>query len=298
MKVFKSYSAGIKGATLQPKMVGVLWLINFIFGSVLYFLCSGLVSQSLAASEIAESLLRRFDLSVFFEFLAHNGQSIQIIFATAFVLIFIYFLVSIFLYGGILFIIASRSKLNEIAAEKKAFTQAFFGGAGKFFSRFFCLAIYSLLLWVGYIILFVIIHFILHAFTAGETNEKLIFYSFWIEAALGLFLFFLICMIVDYARIKIVHDDSQRVFASLFRAIKFVFQNFGRTLALYYLLLLTGVVFLGIYWALKSIIPSHSLVTIIIAFLWAQLYVASHGWLRIACLAGQWRFFTGKTASQ
>lgn len=292
MKVLKSYSAGIKGATLQPKMIGVLWLVNFIFGSVLYFLCSGLISRSLASSEMSEGLLRKFDLSVFFEFLAHHSQSIQTIFSTAFVLIFIYSLVSIFLYGGILFIVASRSRFNELAAEKKGFGQAFFEGAGKFFGRFLRLAVYSLLLWVGFIILILILHLILHAFTAGGTNEKTIFYFFWIEAAVGLFLLFLIRMIVDYARITIVQGDSRYVFASLFRSIKFIFQNFGRTLALYYLLLLTGVVFFGIYWALKSIIPSYSLVTIIIAFLIAQLYIASHGWLRIAFQAGQWRLFT------
>jgi hypothetical protein len=298
MKVLKSYSAGIKGATLQPKMIGVLWLANFIFGSVLYFLYSGLVSRSLASSEMSERLLRRFDLSVFFEFLTHHFQSIQTIIATAFVLLFFYFLVSIFLYGGILFIVASHSKFNELPAEKKTFAQAFFEGAGKFFGRFLRLAVYSLLLCVGFIVIFLILHLILHAFTADGANEKLIFYFFWIEAAVGLFLLFLIRMIVDYARIKIVQGDSRHVFSSLFRSIKFVFQNFGRTLALYYLLLLTGVIFFGIHWALESIIPSYSLVTIIITFLIAQVYIASHGWLRIAFQAGQWRFFTGHRMNQ
>ena len=292
MKVLKSYGNGIKEATLRPKMIFVLWLINFLFASVIYFLVFGLLSDVIGKRAIADSLLKKFDYNVLFELLAHSGESIKTIFSVALFLIFIYFLISIFLHGGILFSLIHPPKLNDVENKKGRFAQIFFQGAGKFFGRFFRLFIYSLILWVVFIIINILLNLLGRVFTADGSNEQLGFYLVWVRIGIGLFLLFLIRMILDYTRIKIVTEDSRLVFRSLFKTIKFVFQKFGRTLALYYLLLVSAIILFGIYWVLKSIIPTYSLLTILTAFIVGQLFIASRGWIKIAFQAAQLKFFS------
>jgi hypothetical protein len=99
-------------------------------------------------------------------------------------------------------------------------------------------------------------------------------------------------MILDYTRIKIVVEDSRLVFRSLLKAIKFVFQNLGKTLALYYLLVLTGVIFLLFYLIFNSIIPQYSFITILIIFIIQQFFILSRAWLKIAFMASQLLFYS------
>lgn len=292
MKVLKSYENGIKEAIQQPKMIAVLWLINFIFGSVIFFLIFGRLSKAVGKSLIAEDLHKRFDFNFLFEFLTYHGESIRAIFSAAFFLIMIYFLISIFLYGGILLSLVHSQKTNDVEKSNVQFAQTFFQGGGKFFGRYFRLSIYSLILWIIFIIFIVLLILVGRFLTAKGANEQLAFYLFLAELGIGFFLLFLIKMILDYTRIKIVTEDSRFVFRSLFKIIKFVFQRLGKTLGLYYLLIVTGVILFGIYWVLKLIIPSYSFVTILITFIVYQLFIASRGWLTIAFQAAQLNFYS------
>lgn len=292
MKVLKSYEKGIKEATQQPKMIVILWLINFIFGSIIFFLFFGQLSKAIGKSLIAESIQEKFDYNFLFEFLTYHGQSIRTIFSVAVFLIIIYFLISIFLYGGILFSLAHSQRANDVEKSKVRFAPIFFQGAGKFFGRFFRLSIYSLILWIIFIIFIFLLTRVGWVLTANGTNEQMAFYLFLVEIGIGFFLLFLIKMILDYTRIKIVTEDSRYVFRSLLKIIKFVFQRLGKTLSLYYLLIVTGVILFGIYWVLKLIIPSYSLVTIIITFIVYQLFIASRSWLKIAFQASQLIFYS------
>lgn len=290
MNILTSYANGIKEATLRPKMVFVLWLINLIFGSVIYFLSINLLSNVAGKSVIADKLLREFDFNFLFDLIVHHGQSLYMIFLAAFILILIYFLVSVFLNGGILFRLLHPRKLSD-DKRKINFAQDFFQGGGKFFGRFFRLEIYSLILWIAVVIFIFLLNKLIQIVTGEGSHEQLSFYLFWIQLAIGLFLFFLIRMILDYVRIRIVTENSRRVFLALFQTIKFVFQKFFNTLALYYLLLLTAIILCGSYFVLSSLIPVYSLVTILVVFIVRQVFIVSRGWLKVAVLAAQLRFY-------
>lgn len=295
MKVFKSYGKGVKEASQQPKMVFVLWLINIIFGSVIFFVFYGRLSEIVGKTLAADSLLKKFDYNFLFEFLVHNGQSVRTIFSVAFFLIFIFLFIFIFLYGGILFSLVHTQKSNVVDRDKGNFAQLFFQGAGKFFGRFFRLTIYSVILWLVFVVFIFLLSRAGRVLTAHGTYEQLAFFLFLVEIGIGMFLLFLIKMILDYTRIKIVSEDSPYVFRSLLKTIKFVFQRFGRTLGLYYLLILTGIILFGIFWVLKLIAPSYSLFTIFITFIVYQLFIASRGWLRIAFQAAQLSFYSSES---
>lgn len=292
MKVLYSYGNGVKRAFLEPKMIAVLWLVNFVSASVIYFLFSGYLSDKIGNRLVAANFLEGFDFKTFFELIVHEGQGLHWIVTTALILAFMYYWVSLFLHGGILSVLKSRGITGDSETRGKRFASVFFQGAGKYFGRFFRLAIYSLLLWIVLGIVYYLLDLILKSLTAGGTNEQAILFRYLARPVIILILYFLIRMIGDYARILIVVEDSRAVFRSLIQAIQFVLGNFFKTLILYYLVLITGVAVFAVYWIVQKMIPTQTLLPILLAFLIGQVFILSRGWLKIALQAAQLHYYT------
>jgi hypothetical protein len=294
MKVFKSYSQGIKRATAEGKMVWLLWLANAIFASFIYFSFSGFLSRILSHRAAAQNFLETFDMNTFFELITHNGRELNTIISFAMLLLIGYIFASVFLNGGILFTLIHPTKTNG----KRRLAPLFFQGMGKFFGRFFRLLIYSLILWLGVIIVNLILHIILTPITKGGTNEPLMFYLALLRVVIAFFLVFLVKMIVDYTRIKIVIEDTRQVFRSFFQALGFVFRKLGSTLAIYYLYVLTATAIFIVYWLVQKTIKTNSLLPILFAFLIGQIFILSRGWIRVGLQAAQMEFFQSLRPTQ
>lgn len=287
MEVLKSYAKGISEAAKQPKMMVVLWAINFIFGAVIYFLCYTLFSHAWGRSIVADDLINKFDANSFFELIAHYGEHLKMIFLVTLLLIMGYFIFSLFIHGGIIFTLLEDKNKNNNLGGGGTFASTFFYGAGKFFGRFFRLLIYSLILWGIFIVLNILFNLIGNVLTVNGTREEIVIYLFWIRVVITLFLVYLIRMILDYARIEIVVRDSHGVFQPFLKMIKFVFQKIGKTLALYYLLLLTGAVLFVLGWVVNSRNTGTTALSIVMIFLISQIFLALRMWLKIAFQAGQ-----------
>lgn len=95
---------------------------------------------------------------------------------------------------------------------------------------------------------------------------------------------------MDYARVRIVREDTNRVYDALAWAVRFVFGRLGGTLLLYYLLGVTGWAMLAVYLGLNRLFPGSTTGAIVSGSLLAQLFVAGRGWLRIAYQAAELEF--------
>ena len=264
-------------------MVLLLWFFNFLFGFFIFYLLYNRLSEALSQSTISEGMLSKMNYHFVFEFLTYHGQALGTIRNAALVLIGVYILVSIFLLGGILH--------SLVETQKTSFLQRFFQGCAKFFGRFLRLFVYSLILWFAFVVFMFILSLVVSALTGKGANEQLTFYLLLVEAAVALFSVFFINMIQDYARIRIVTEDSRYVFRSLLQSIGFIFKRLGGTLSLYYLLVLTGLALILVYWLLRSVLPFSSAVAILIMFLVYQIFIFSQGWVKIAFQAGQLSYY-------
>ncbi len=287
MKALKYYFQGIKKATSEGKLVWLLWLVNVLFASLIYFQFSDYMNQVLSRSAVAENFLKTFDMNTFFELLTHNGEKLNVIVSLAIFLLIGYIFVSVFLNGGILFTLIHPRKTDE----RRRLAPLFFEGGGKFFGRFVRLLIYSLTLWLGIIVIILILNMILKPLTKGGTNEVLMFYLILIQLVIAFLLVFLVKMIVDYARIKIVVGDTRKVFRPLFQAVGFVFRKLGSTLAIYYLFLLTAAAVFVLYWLVQKAVNTQALLPILFAFLIGQIFILSRGWIKVGLQASQMNFF-------
>lgn len=290
MKVMKSYGLGIKKASSQGKMVLVLWAFSLLFAAVVYFVGRGYFVEALGLSALGETL-KQFDAGLFLEMLTHNAAPLGMMFKVVVLLAFLYYWVSIFLTGGILHVLLSPNESMGNEPRRRRFAPAFFQGAGRYFGRFFRLEVYSLIIWVGFLLFQWVIWLVAGPLTSDGTNEKMMYYVFWIWLGLSLALVFFIRMVIDYARIIIARADTGRVWRSLWEAAGFVFKRLFGTLALYYILLITGVAIFLVYWGIQSRISTGSVATIWLAFLIGQVFIMSRGWLKIAFQAAQISFY-------
>jgi hypothetical protein len=236
----------------------------------------GTIDNSLALSD----LLKRADMNVIFEFLTSSGVVLGQLATAVLILLVLHVLGSIFVFGGIL------NVLIPGRAEGR-FSQAFFGGGGRFYGRFFRLTLYSLLLWTPAAVVFFILNAVLGVATKDPAREQLAFILNILRVVFVLFLAFFIKMIMDYARIRIATQDTNQVLQSLVEASRFVFSRPIKTLGLYYLLGLTGWAVLAVYLAVQSTYAGQSTGTIILAFMISQAFIAGRAWLKIAYQAAQ-----------
>ncbi|HEX2694661.1 MAG TPA: hypothetical protein VHP61_02830, partial [Acidobacteriota bacterium] len=188
-----------------------------------------------------------------------------------------------FMYGGILHTLF-RSGTGERPG------QAFFAGGGRYYGRFLRLTLYSVILWVPALALFVPVYVLVTAVMKDSTNEQLGFALTIFRVVLALFLVFFIKMIMDYARVRIVREDTNRVYDALAWAVRFVFGRLGGTLLLYCLLGVTGWAMLAAYLVLNRFFAGSAPILVFVGFLLAQLFVAGRGWLKISFQAAELEF--------
>lgn len=291
MKIFKSYKNGILEAALRPKLILILWLVNLIFSFFIYFQVSGLITREVAPHVEAGALLKKMDFNVLFDLLTYHGEVLRVIIKSAVFIGIIYFILSFFIYGGILLSLRYPRKNKTDALHKPALMPLFFHGAGRYFFRFFILWVYSLILWVIFILINILLTPAGNLLTRNGENEPMLLPVVICRIVIGIFLILLIKMIMDYARIHIVLEDSRRIFRSLITSAGFVFRRFGRVLSLFYLILVTGIIFSIILWLVRSIIPGHTVAGIFAAFILGQAVIYSRCWTTVAFQASQLNYY-------
>jgi hypothetical protein len=284
MTITSCYKKGVTEATARPNLMAVLWLFNILFASILYVIFSRAFNASIGPSLVLKDLLKTGDMNIILETLTQTAGPFASAFRAAPIVILLYFLANVFLQGGILnVLIAPRGR--------EKFADSFFGGGGRFYGRFLRLLVYSAVVWVPAIILFVAVNAALGVLGDPSREKQMVFFAI-IRVALGLFLLHLVKMVLDYARIMIAVPDSRTVFRALMDAVRFVVRRLGGTLGLYYLLGLTGLAISLAYLGVKSIIGATTAAGILAVFLITQVYIAGRGWLRAAYQAGQLEMFT------
>ena len=274
MNIFRFYVLGMREALRRPTMIALLWLANIGLAVPAYFLFSGALGAAVAKSAAP------LDQEAMIEFLTGSGGAIRGITTALLAAVVLSAFVSIFLFGGIL-----QTLVRGGAGERPG--QTFFAGGARYYGRFLRLTLYSIVLWVSALALFIPVHMLATAVMKDSTNEQLGFVLTILRVVLALFLVYFNKMILDYARIRIVREDTNRVYDSLAWAVRFVFGRLGGTLLLYALLGVTGLAMLAAYLGLNRLFPGLTTGAIISGFLLTQLFVAGRGWLKIAFQASE-----------
>ena len=266
MKAIRAYFKGWQYAFRKIKMWGLLYGLN----ALLAFLCTlpllKLLNEKLGQSAVLQEILPDFDYAVYNDVVHQFGEAISVVLDQSWVMIALFFLLSIFTMGGI---------LRTFQKVEKPFSFRMFWAAGAYyFWRVFRLTIYFLI--VHFILLGAAIGLFLTFMEGGPgtfENEYVIIRAAAFIFPVYLLLAMIVLMIQDYAKIHLVEKDPGFLFSTIWQATGLVFRKMGSVFSLYLLNFITFGIVAFAYWLFNKNGKISDAPTVLGAFVVGQLFV-------------------------
>ncbi len=297
MKTLLNFVKGFHTSRKNFRMVFFLLMVNLLFSLILAIPMYTSLEESIGKSEVGDRLVKGFDY-IWWEEFRDQSKGIETSFSPSIIgkgaaldnfVHLVHFgethLPTVFLVFGALYIMLhtflSGGIISILGKDHPGFSlKGFFSGAGMFAARFFLLMIIS---WVFFFLTISFRDFLSTLVNSVSDTARSEIFPFYLSLISSIFIYVLFLffqMVFDYARIKTVIEDSRNVLQTTKDAFIFVFKNFGSTMGLFYLLLLTNLVFTVVYILIKEIFPQTSAVSITAIFIIQQIFICSFIWIR------------------
>ena len=284
MNIFQAYLQGFRTTTRSAKMITFIYLLIFVLALIVSipFLSS---LKSAAGNNMApEKLLPGFNYTVIQELFQHKDFSFAAHLKQVVWVMFLFLFLSIFLSGGII------STLKDGAGSFR--WGSFLGGSAHYFWRFVKLTFYMLLI---HVLTAIIIYLPFAIIVGGEMNatatEKWIFQVFMIFFVIHIILGIFLIIVTDYARFRMVIEDTPKVLKSIWLSVRFVIRKFIFTYGLYLMLLILPVALFYITMVLSGVIMATSGWMLLLVFVLQQLFIWLRMGFRIWTFSSQLEYF-------
>jgi len=280
-----SIKAGLQAAVRHPRLVWLVWAWYGLLALVPAFPAWTWWSTALGPSPEAASVLKRFDLGVFLDVTSGKGiDGLGLLTSAAVAAALVALVSSAFAFGGVLEVVGSGD-------DRRPFMHRFFRGGGRFFWRFFRLAIIAgicLVLATGAVSA-------LMAAAIAPMSE-----SEWEPAAylggvasIAVFLvvaaFFLLAL--DYARIRVARDDSRSMLKAYASGLGFVLRRLFTVFGIAFAILIFEAALVLGYIAYESRAPAAGTWGAIAALVVVQqIVVVGRVFLRVALIGAERHF--------
>ncbi len=285
MNIPKAYISGFQKAIKLPRMLFIIYFANFFTALILAFTFKSALEASFGQSGILSTLLSDFDFTTISNLMFDHGDAISAVLGGIKWLVIAYFLMSVFLAGGII----------ETFNRDKFTTSSFFGGAAYNFFRFLGLSLVMIVVQIVFLLLvYIPLSLILKSVSENMTPEVTLYYIAISGFVFHLFIFLLISMIGDYAKFYLVLNDSFNVFKGFWNGVKFVFGNFLKTYTLYLILLFLPAVIMYLYLYLERDIKMATAVGILIVFGMQQAFMLLRVFVRTWMLSSQFKIYNAE----
>ena len=116
--------------------------------------------------------------------------------------------------------------------------------------------------------------------------EPLVYFG-WLRAVLILALLLFVNMTFDYAKIRVVMDDTRKTLRATLGSFRLVARNFRATAGTYLLVTVVLFVCLGAYRGASALVPRDRLGFLLAALVLQQAYVLSRVWTRLLYFSAQ-----------
>ncbi len=266
MTISKALHLGFEGLWIRKRMWVLFYVVTTLWAVVAVAPVMALLFDTLGASAWAGTMAANFDPQFITELIF--GKSAGLPFTTVIgagaALAVVAAIAHLFLLGGAI----------ELFCAHEPFTlAAFFRGCGKHFWRFVRLALISAVLYVLVLASSRGLNGLGNKIWGEGSEQTPLVYWSWFRTALVLALFGLVNLVFDYARIRLVADDSRKAFRGAIASTRFVFRNFGRTVGLYTVLWVIFLVIVAVYRGIAGILSAPSMGMILLLFVIRQITV-------------------------
>jgi len=281
ISILTAYKNGLSAAWREKKMLFWLYGFNLLFAYLITLPLSAMLSKALDKTLAAENVLQAFDFTIYSTIMNQFGKGVNLG-RTISTIGILYIIVNIFFAGGILKIFIEEKKFRLID---------FFNGCVEYFNRFLRLFLFSVLFIIIAVITYLLISKLFGLLTENSATEHLPIILFILKIFIVGIMLAMINMLFDYAKIMTVVNDYHGMFKTVKQAMMFVMMSPKKTMGLYFSYLFTVILFMIIYLLIESFIPVTGWLTILIFFLWTQIFMISRIWIRISFFSGQYSFY-------
>ena len=267
MNFFIAYFKGIWLTIKKAKMWLLLYLINVVFALFAAIPLTNLMNAKTGRSLAPERLLPGFDFAVYQDFMNEYGDAFSVIMGQSRLIFVFYFILSIFLVGGILKIFRHHKNRFNF--------QAFWSGCTFYFWRMFRLTFYFLLVHGIILGLFLMLIYYgkIQAGLEAVESEAEIINAVKYMLPIYLIVATIFFMIQDYAKIHVVHKDPNWLFFPFWRSFSIVFGNFSKTFPLYLLNILTFALIFSLFWYFRMSTNMENGSEIAMTFALGQVFI-------------------------
>ena len=263
-------------------MLIYLWLINFLFSLVIITPVYFLINRDYSRSLMGNRLLQGIDLLWLGDIIYKYQDILPALTGWMLFPAILFLALYVFLNGGIIG--------RVIAEDEKTNLSSFFGDCGKYFFRFLRVFLISA---VGYIILFgVIFKFfsaLFNLWTKNASTEWTVTIASNLLFLIQILLFSIVGMFFDYVKVRLVAEDSRKTLKATIANFSFIGKKFFKAWALYLLVgiisILLGIVFVGV----SNILPKGG-TSLIVLFIWQQIYIFSKMWVKVLFFSTEYNF--------
>jgi hypothetical protein len=285
MSRWLAFKEGVRLVNRNKRMWLLFLLVNLLFASVLVLPVFNLLSDLLSHSLYAEATFKDLDVQMVAEFL-YQYQGFPTAWLPLLVAgIVLYLVASTFMAGGVLEVFHSEDARFSLSK--------FLSGCGKYFPRFLRLLLFSLLFYAAVLGINAGLAALSGKWLENSLSERPVAGLVWLRTAVILFLLCLVNMAFDYAKIKLVVDESKKAMRTTMASIRFLTQNLRATFGLYFTIGLIGVFFLLAYTMLGNTLPSTSAGLVLVGFLLQQIFILSKIWVRLTFFSSQMALYKG-----
>lgn len=280
MTAWEIFYQGRYLAKRNKKLWFLLWLMNALMAAVAAMPVFGVLNAELKNSLMSTSLVDRFNLDFAGEFAFKYWDSIPSGLMLIATLALVYVVLTLLSTGGTLSVLSSP--------ERQFTAPVFFKGCGTYFWRFARLLIVALIFYGIFVVaLNGILSGLVDKLTRSWTQEKLVRLVSWTRLLLAVFVFMIVNMVLDYAKVRLVIDEGRSAVMAALRSFKFVFKNFKKALALFLFCMLLGLLFIVIYNPLEHLLPQNTRRWIIVVFLLQQLFILARVYVRLTFFSSE-----------
>ena len=265
MTITEALRLGIRAIFIRKRMWLLFYALTTIWAAAAVAPVMALLFALLGQSAWAARMAANFDLQFIAELIFGKGPlALNTLMVSAVAVFIVAAVAHLFLLGGAIQLFCGR--------EPFSFT-TFFHGCGRHFWRFVRLALVSAPFYVVVVIASRALNGLGNKIWGEGSVETPLIYWGWFRTALVLALLGLVNLAFDYARIRLVSDDSRKAIRGAMAAVRLVFQNFRRTAGLYVAVWMILVVILVAYRGMAGLLAQPTLGIVFVLFLVRQVTV-------------------------
>lgn len=286
----QAVSRGAQAVLRARRMLLVFWLCTLAFALAIVLPFGAWLYEDLGHSLYAQRMFDNFDLQWLAEALFETGGRPLFMFPALLAAVTLgYLLLGTFLAGGAIAVFASEDGLYRPGL--------FFEGCGRNFGRLLRLALIS---WLFYGVALglgaALTALGKYIWGQGMEERPLVIFG-WFRTGLTILLLLLVNMIFDYAKIRLVVEDSRRSWRAASQALKLVLANFGRTSSTYALVAAGAVVLALACHAAGGLLPPSQALAMALLLVLQQAFILGRIAVKLVFFSSQLEIYRSIAAA-